>query len=196
MIKTKRWVIWVVIGGLAIILLVLSIVLVTRSDDGAMSAVDEQANKELYENGFDEAALPESLSAEFAREVAKGEHAEYQTKESETVYARLTPESLCGALNLERETLGSPRMNASLEKTTALNANAIDYYLDKESIVVMAGVREETFVPEVLVVYGRQGAFYLAFGPERFSGTMYLKRAEVFEGVVDVPDFYVMKGTK
>lgn len=196
MIKTKKWVIWAVIGGLAIVLLVLLIVLVTRGNDETMSAADEQANQELYENGFDEAALPESLNAELARAVARGAYAEYSAEQSETAYVGLMPRSLCGALNLDYGTLNSPATSASLERTTALNANAIDHYLDESGIVEMVSEREDAYVPEMLVVYGRQGAFYLAFDPAELAEPMYLTRAELFEGVIGVPEFYIMKGMK
>lgn len=166
----------------------------TLSRSEPLSA-EEQAEKEFYENVYDENALSETLSGDFAAAVAKNELSNYRSDDGTTIYADMTPQGLCSAIKISCASLWNPIENTRLEKVAAINSNGLDYYLDNDNIVVMNAAYEFSDTVSALVIYARKMNFYEAFDANDVTaGAIYLTRRDIFDNVVGVPSFYVLKG--
>lgn len=182
---------WIIIG--IIIFAVLTILVIVLST--VLPALHEaRTEAEFVENSYNELDEVETLSGEYSAEAAKNEHAEYYTEITKTAYVELSPKNVCDALNIDKNSLANPCSSALFVKTSAMNSNALDYYLDQGNVVVMQadydGVGEKT-----LLIYGRTDFLYGAFDIRKVPNEIsYMVRSEIFNNIIGVPKFYVLKG--
>ncbi len=169
---------------------------ITDNDNVASKeTLDEISDEEFYEYAYDETGDSESLNDAFASAAFQNEHAAYQTELIETTYARTTPADLCIALKTDCLSVSNIETNPRFEKVSAMNSNALDYYLDSDYIVVLFANYSSSADSVPLFIYARTDSFYLVFNEYDFSGNSYLTRSQIFNGIIGVPDFYIMKGT-
>lgn len=159
---------------------------------------EAKADADFMENSSNDLDAEEVLNDDFKAAVAKNEHASYSFTESVTPYAELTPKSVCEALNIDCEALKNPANYSKLVKTDAMNSNALDYFLDSGNIVVMVAKYKQDKT-NTMVIYGRYDFFYQAFelgkqNDRQYSKTGSTTRSGLFNDVVGVPDFYIVKG--
>jgi len=168
-------------------------------DNGALDGSDviekDVIDEEFYENAFDETGDAETLNDDFAQAASQNEYANYVSELTEpTMYATISSQNICNALNIDCASLLYPVADSKFEKVTALNANSLDYYLDKNNIVIMLANYEVSDNTSPLIIYARADSFYLAFYADNTFETLYLTRSQVFNGIIGIPEFYIMKG--
>jgi len=141
----------------------------------------------------------ETLNALLAEAVKNNPHAAYETKLSDTKYRSITPNELLFTLNLTRAELSKPSSSSRFTKVTAMNSNALNYYLDQGAIVVIVAKGESLFSKNgsSLVVYAADYAFpvYAVFRPSSGSSEAgYVSRSAIFNDIIGLADFYVFLG--
>ena len=188
--KAKPRILLFVMIGLAAVIFVIAIVIIEVASSGA----SEITSQEFVDNSYNELDDPEELNEQLKAAVAKNAHAEYMTEKSETAYEKLTPDALCGALGLDRGELARPSSSSTFVKTTAMNSNAIDYYLDAGNVIIMLAKHKNDSNVSPLVIYARSGFLYYGFRPSSSYLAEKMSRSDIFFEVVGVPDFYIMKG--
>jgi hypothetical protein len=185
-----KWLLPAIIG-LAVVILIVAVVIIL-SASGAID--DDTTSQEFLDNVYNDLDGAEELNEKFKSAVAKNEHNNYMTSTPETEYVTLTPDAVVGALGLGRSDLAKPATSSMLVKTTAMNSNAMDYYLDQGNIIVMIAKHEGETSTKTLVIYARSDFFYVAFEVAGTFQKTQFTRSDIFNNIEGVPDFYIMKG--
>ena len=183
-----KWLIPAIVG--VVILVILVIVLAT-----VMPGVKEQQEQaDFMEQSYNIADDEETITGDYKEAVAKNPHASYGFTEPNTPYVDLQPNAVCEALGISCSSLKNPAKDAKFVKTGAMNSYALDYYLDSGNIVVMKA-HYDAFGDMTLVIYGRKEFFYAFFEPEKsYTEYEYTTRSVLFNDIVGVPEFYILKG--
>ena len=206
---------WIIFVGIAFVLILVGVVVLTIvfSNTGRSAEELEEEEKQAFleendtnDNYAMEAALAEEdvLNPIYAAEVKKNSHANYQTKQvgEVTQYFELSPAAICVKLGVKCSDFAQPENISRLSKVTAVNTNAISYYLDNGYVVVMKAFGEYPYSLDkggVVVIYAANygmGYVFNGFIPNtdgKPSPVLEFKRSDLVSGIVGVPTCYVVK---
>jgi len=151
-----------------------------------------------YEAASDE---EDNLNTLYASVAFESPYASYKTTLDHTSLLEYGPTEVCALLSISCSDLAFPEELSSFEKVTALNTNALDYYLDNGHIVIISAYGDFPYTSSggTVVVYAAnyaQGQAFTAFIPPSAGNVSYLielRRDALINGIVGVPNCYVSK---
>lgn len=204
-----KWILFVIIvavifGGIGILVLVISnsgrsAEELAADENIAFLNRNDEANDHAYENANSEVDV---LNPAYAAEVKKNQYANYETKEISSKLSELSPAAICVRLDVSCASMARPEELSAFTKVTALNSNALSYYLDQGRVVIIKAYGDYPYTKDdggVIVVYAanyHMGYLFTAFMPPETGNNTPLfeiRRGELINNIIGIPDCYVSK---
>lgn len=134
--KLPRWITFTLITVVVLIIISAIILLLSPKNDKTQEEIDKLS--------YDVTELEESLTESLSSAIKNNPYKDYQTKLSSTTFVDLTANQFCLTSNFSCPDI----MSKKTTKISAINSNALNYYLDQNLAVIIVSDTSTT------VVYG------------------------------------------
>ena len=191
--KRPKWIFLALASPIIIAIIAIAVVLLMKPT--ADTPADN--SEDFADNVYDQNTLDEQLNDEFRKAASSGAYANYQTDTEATTFNGQKPLKVCQDINISCVLLAEPNNIEKAERVETLNANALNYYLDANYIVIMSFLakEEQADTPTIYVIYAADHEMgqYSVFIPAQWKSMAYMNRTDLFENIQGVPDFYIIK---
>lgn len=217
---------YLMIGGLILVVGIVIAVIASIVSSVASSDPDEDS---VIADLVDPSEMDEALNENLAKRIQNNPHRDYISSSNETKYfdiaddyfpinleAGMNEENLIysaafsilvgkyvSPVTLENSTIADKAMDSgiTIEEVDAVNANALDYYLDDFSVVIIKGKGEAPFSERgkmVLIYAGSPGlGIYQYYTTEGLCGEcslpLVVNRIDLFKSLKSDEKFYILK---